>query len=267
MSQVSPYGSIAKRTFGAAVVYLLETEYHILGSPRVLQLIAADIEALVEEFYPPATHSASGDLIWTCTGDEGQKAQPGKPTEAYKAVTVSLPLITTEEIQERVERCGGTQGGRERQKERRKRQMQRLAAAAVEQGGLLTLAELSVMLELSYEATRRYAQELEAETGKPLPLKGYKMDQGCKPSHKGEVIRCFEQGLTPPDIAHVTNHHLKSVERYLQDYERVRMLLKERLQVEAISAIIGRGQSVVREYVSLAYEFHPELCPPTTEDS
>jgi len=24
---------------------------------------------------------------------------------------------------------------------------------------------------------------------------------------------------------------------------------------------------VVREYVSLAYEFHPELCPPTTEDS
>lgn len=267
MSRVNPYGSIAKRTFGAALVHLLETEYRILGSPRVLQLVAADVEALVEEFYPRAEHSTSGHLIWTCTGDEGQKAQPGKPTEAYKTVTVRLPLITTDEIEERLARCGGVQGGRERQKERHKRQMQRLADAAEAQGGLLTLAELSMILGIAYETTRRYAQEIETDSGKPLPLKGYKMDQGCKPSHKGEVIRCFEQGLTPPDIAHVTNHHLKSVERYLQDYERVRMLLKEHLSVESISAIIGRGQSVVREYVALACEYHPDLCPVAAKES
>jgi len=267
MSRVNPYGSIAKRTFSAALVHLLETEYQILGSPRVLQLVAEDVAALVEEFYPRAEHSASGHLIWTCTGDEGQKARPGKPTEAYKTVTVSLPLIAAEEIQERLTRCGGGEGGRARQKERHKRQTRRLATAAEAQGGLLTLAELSMILGISYEATRRYVQELATETSTPLPLKGYKMDQGCKPSHKGEVIRCFEQGLTPPDIAHATNHHLNSVERYLQDYERVRMLLKEQLSVETISAIIGRGQSVVREYVALAHEYHPELFPTTSEGS
>ena len=98
-----------------------------------------------------------------------------------------------------------------------------------------------------------------AETEKPLPLKGYKMDQGSRPTHKGDIIRLSEQGLEPPDIARQSHHSLKSVERYLKDYERVRMLLKQNLSVEEISAIIGRGQSVIKEYIAQAQLFHPDL--------
>jgi hypothetical protein len=234
MSQVNPYASIEKRTFQAALIHLLETEYRIVGSHRILRVLAEDVEALVAEFYPPAERVHSGDLVWTCTGDEGQKAQPGKPTEAYKTVTVVLPLIEREEWQERTERCGQGQG-KARQRERQKR------------------------LGVGYEAVRGYIQEIETEMGKALPLKGYKMDQGSRPTHKGEIIRLSEQGLEPPDIAHEAGHNLKSVERYLKDYERVRMLLKQKLNVEAISAIIGRGKSVVQEYVAQAQVYHPEL--------
>jgi hypothetical protein len=258
MSQVNPYASIEKRTFQAALIHLLETEYRIVGSHRILRVLAEDVEALVAEFYPPAERVHSGDLVWTCTGDEGQKAQPGKPTEAYKTVTVVLPLIEREEWQERTERCGQGQG-KARQRERQKRQVQRMVTSAAAQGGLLTLAEVSVILGVGYEAVRGYIQEIETEMGKALPLKGYKMDQGSRPTHKGEIIRLSEQGLEPPDIAHEAGHNLKSVERYLKDYERVRMLLKQKLNVEAISAIIGRGKSVVQEYVAQAQVYHPEL--------
>ena len=79
MSRINPYASIEKRTFQAAVIHLLETEYRIVGSHRILKVLAEDIEALVAQFYPKAERLHSGDLIWTCTGDEGQKAQPGKP--------------------------------------------------------------------------------------------------------------------------------------------------------------------------------------------
>lgn len=267
MSQVNPYASIEKRTFAAALIHLLETEYRLLGSPRILQMVAADVMGLIEEFYPRADHTHSGQLVWTCTGDEGEKAQPGKPTAAYKTVTVVLPLIEPTEIQEHLQPCGGQVGGRARQQARVRRQIQRLVTAAVEQGGLLTIAELSVILGLSYEAIHRHLQALEAETGKPLPLKGYKMDQGSRPSHKGLVIQYHERGLTPPDIAHETSHNLKSVERYLKDYERVLMLLKQHLGVAEISAIIGRGQSVVREYVMLARQYHPAIFPPENEGS
>ena len=93
MSRINPYASIEKRTFQAAVIHLLETEYRIVGSHRILKVLAEDIEALVAQFYPKAERLHSGNLIWTCTGDEGQKAQPGKPTEAYKTVTVCAAAV------------------------------------------------------------------------------------------------------------------------------------------------------------------------------
>jgi len=45
------------------------------------------------------------------------------------------------------------------------------------------------------------------------------------------------------------------------------LLLKQGLTVAAISAIIGRGQSVVQEYVTLAQTYHPELVKGAGEGS
>src|SRR5512136_1454932 len=92
-----------------------------------------------------------------------------------------------------------------------------------------------------------------------MPLKGYRMDQGCNPSHKGEIIRLYEQGLEPPDIAHETSHNLHSVDRYLQDYERVKMMLQAGDSIEKIRVLTGRGKKVVVEYIEIARTFHPEL--------
>ena len=80
------------------------------------------------------------------------------------------------------------------------------------------------MLNKSYQVISTYVREWEAENGVLLPLKGYQMDQGSRPTHKKEIVRLYEQGLEPPDIARETQHDLKSVERYLQDYRRVKML-------------------------------------------
>ena len=258
MSQVNIYASIEKRSFRAAFMYLLETEYNLLFSRRILNILAEDVAELVAKFYPKTERVSSGQLIWTCTGDDGQKAQPGKPAESYPTTTVVLPLIEPEDIQEQLEPWGKGKG-KSRQQARHKRQIERMVQSAFEQGGLLTQAELSMILGLSSAAVRTYVRERETETGQPLPLKGYKMDQGSRPTHKGDIIRLYEQGLEPPDIARQTHHSLKSVERYLKDYERVRMLLKQNLSAEEISAIIDRGQSVIKEYIAQAQLFHPEL--------
>lgn len=258
MSQVNPYGSIAKRTFESALVYVLETDYGLLGGRRILQLLAEDVVKLVEEFYPKTERAESGTLVWTCTADEGHKAQPGKPTEEYKTVTVRLPLVTDEDLVQRTTQPGVRPGRREAGHERDKRRLARLVKAAAAQGGLLTIAELSVILNKSYELVRRYAQEWEEETGELLPLKGYRMDQGSRPTHKGEIIRLYEQGWEPPDIARQTGHNLKSVERYLKDYERTKLLLEQGMSIEQISHAIDRGKRTVVEYIEQARKHHPE---------
>jgi DNA-binding NarL/FixJ family response regulator len=259
MSRVNPYASIEKRTFESALMHLLETEYGLLGGRRILRLLVEDVMGLMEEFYPPLEQVGSGDLIWTCTADEGKKAEPGKRTEEYKTVTVKLPFVTQADLRTRTE--GKTPKGKTVlvAKERDRQRLARLVQAAEAQGGLLTIAELSVLLNKSYEVTRQYAREWEEETGQLLPLKGYRMDQGSRPTHKREIARLYEQGVEPPDVARETQHSLKSVERYLQDYERVRMLLKQGMGAEEISGVIGRGQRVVLEYVELARQYHPEL--------
>jgi len=259
MSRVNPYASIEKRTFERALLHLLETEYGLLGGRRILRLLVEDVLALQDEFYPPLEQVGSGDVVWTCTADEGKKAEPGKRTEAYKTVTVRLPLVTRSDLQTRTE--GKTPRGKTHEvaQERDRQRLARLAQAAEAQGGLLTLAELSVLLNKSYEVTRQYARQWEEATGQLLPLKGYRMDQGSRPTHKREIVRLYEQGVEPPDVARETGHSLKSVERYLQDYERVRMLLKQGMSAEEISSVIGRGRRVVLEYVQLARQYHPEL--------
>jgi hypothetical protein len=259
MSRVNPYASIGKRTFESALLHLLETDWGLLGGRRILQLLIEDVEKLRGEFYPSAEGAASGTLIWTCTADEGKKAEPGKRTEEYKTATVKLPVVTAEDLRDRTE--GKTPRGKKgaKARERDKRRAARILKAAEEQGGLLTIAELSVILNRSYEVTRKYVREWGAETGELLPLKGYRMDQGSSPTHKKEIVRLYEQGVEPPDIARETRHSLKSVERYLQDYERVRMLLKRGMGVEDISATIGRGQRVVVEYVEIARQYRPHL--------
>ena len=61
------YVGTAQRTFKAAVVHLLETDYGLLGSRRVLDLLARDLETLVEQFYPVPDHIASGWMVFTGT--------------------------------------------------------------------------------------------------------------------------------------------------------------------------------------------------------
>jgi len=262
MSQVNPYASIEKRSFQSALQHLLETEYGLLGGGRILALLVEDVQTLVNEFYPTTERATSGDLLWACTANEGKKAEVGKPTEAYQPIMVRLPLVVVEELHSRTQPqptppAQKTSAAQAREQQR----LVRLVKAAAEQGGLLTLAELSVILNRSYEAVRKMVRGWEAEHAELLPMKGYIMDQGSSPTHKGAIIRLSEKGLEPPDIARETKHSLKSVTRYLKDYERVRMLLHRGSSPEEISTLIGRGLKVVLEYVQIAQEYHPELFP------
>ena len=252
MSQVNPYSSIEKRSFDTALMRLLLTEYGLQGGRRIASLLVDDVKKLIDEYYPNSQQTASGTLIWTCTANEGKKAEAGKPTEEYKTITIKLPLVTQEEVRSHTDHNKDA-------RQREKRQVARLLKTAAEQGGLLTLAELSIIVNRSYQTIARYVQEWHKETEELLPLKGYKMDQGASPTHKGQIVRLFEQGKHPPDIAYETSHNLKSVERYLKDYERVKMLLKDGKSAEEISALIGRGKHVVLEYIHIARDFHPEL--------
>jgi hypothetical protein len=255
------YVGTAKRNFKQALIHLLETEYALLGSGRVLQLLAEDIEALVHQFYPVPPHLSSGWMLFTGTQASGSKAYPGQPVSDYQLVSVSWPVCLPEDVQALAAMPSGQAG-----KKARQQLLQARAVRLVEHGWnqaqgpvLLTLADLSVMLGISTVQVSQLLAQARQETGQPLPTMGYYFDLGQRPSHKEEIVDLYEQGVDEAEIAYRTQHAQSSVGRYLRDYERVKLSLQRQIPPAQIPQMTGLQPAVVNAYVDLAYKHHPDL--------
>jgi hypothetical protein len=256
------YRAIAKRTFRQAIIHLLESEYKLVGSRKVVQMIADDIADLHAEHYRDASLVPSGHIVWRGTLDDGRKPRAGRRAEDEPTVTAMLPLITTEDIAEAVQGCPQGKNARVWAHERDIRRVARLIKAGLGNPAgrlLLSIAELALLLNRSITTIRQCLLEHLEQTGEVLSTKGCVLDQGSNPTHKGVILRLYEKGIAPPDIARSTDHSLEAVDRYIKDYERVKVLLSKALSVTEISHAIGRGRRTVLQYYQIAVEFHPAL--------
>ncbi|NIT57944.1 MAG: DUF1670 domain-containing protein [Aliifodinibius sp.] len=253
------FSSLEKRNFRFALLRLLENEYKLIGSRRVLNALADDIERLQEEYFPHRDRLEAGMIAWVTTRKTERKPSYGKHTEDYQTVMIYLPLVTSEDIDKRVFVKAGTRNSNYRvNRERDIETMVRLVKSAWAQGGMLSQAELCVLMNRSLTTMRKYIAEYEAShPNDALPLKGYILDQGSRPTHKGIILNLYEQGVDPTDIARRTNHGLDAVDRYIKAYERVKGLYKKGMANSEIQKVTGLSRKVVNAYLSIAKHFHP----------
>lgn len=255
------YEAITKRTYKQGVVHLLETDYKILGSHRVLDQLAEDLEQLHQHYYGDAGKMSPGVLCWRTQSLEDQRIKYAKRTEDYAAKTIYLPYVNTEDVEKRMRHRKGIRNDNWQQSDRREiQQMVRLLWSAYDQGTSLTIGELSVIMNRSLSVIGRYVKQYYAENpDKSLPLRGYIYDQGSNPTHKALVCTLYERGESEADIARKTTHHLKSVGRYVGHYQRVKQLMAKSMTVDQMAHLIGIGKRVVLEYTRIVTHFHPEL--------
>ncbi len=261
MSSGQAYHGCTQRTFKQALIGMLEKDYGLLGSRRVLELLATDVEALAKQFYPQPEYLANGWLVFTGTLATDTKVHPGYRAGEHELVTISWPLITSEDI-ETLSNLPTGEAGRKAKRKLYKQRLLRLVEHGLNHSEgpvLLTLADLSLMTGLSTVKVSKYLSELREETRKPLPTKGYHFDQGMRPTHKREVIALYEAGVDEADIARRTGHSQSSVGHYIRDYERVKLLLSHGTPPEQIPTVTMMQPNVVRAYVELINEYHPCL--------
>jgi hypothetical protein len=256
------YATVGRRNFASAIEHLLETEFKLVGSHRVIRMIAASVVELHREFYPEKRRLEPGTILWATTkaGDQA-KVSWGKRSEAYGTQMVLLPLVTKAEIESRMKAGPGRDPRDNRRKEFR-RDMEtaaRLVKSAAEQGGLLSGAELSVLMNRSLSKIHDYIRTYEQETGEALALKGYVLDMGSSPTHKGIICRKFEEGTSPPDIARATGHSLEAVDNYLGVYDRIKVLLRKRMDAATICQVTGKALRTVAQYLVIVEQFHPRF--------
>jgi hypothetical protein len=254
------YEAIPKRDFKTAVIRMLEEEYKLLGSRRVIAMLAEDLEQLHRTYHPEANRLKFGDLLWQTTKNDGQRAGYGKKAEDYAVVTVILPVVTKEDVDRRTAYKKGDRNSNYRHREARDIEMMvRLLRSAHTQGGLLSGAELSVIMNRSLTTIGKYLKAYFEKTGEVLPMKGYVMDQGSNPTHKGVIVSLYEQGISPADIVLKTGHSQSAVDNYIKTYDQVLKLVRKNHDAISISQILGRRMNTVRQYLTLVNDFHPDL--------
>ncbi len=258
------YVGTTKRTFKQAVLHLLETDYGLLGSRRVLELLSDDLQQLVEQFYPAPERLRSGWMVFTGTKADDSKPYPGRPAGDHELVTLAWPVLPPEDVQLLAARPKGTNTKQAKKTWYQQRLIRILEYGYSHPDGpvLLTLADLSLMLGLTTVQVSQLLAEARRTSGKPLLTKGYYFDQGMRPSHKDEIIALYEAGVDEADIARRTQHAPSSVGNYIRDYERVKLLLSHRILVERFPRLTDMQPNVIKAYVEMVYKYHPDMAPP-----
>lgn len=252
-----------KRTFRAALFNLLRNGYGLIGSQRVLRLLADDVQQLVDEFYPPAERLRSGWMVFTGTKATGAKAYPGQSASDHELVTLAWPVLLPEDIHDMTTWPQGKDRIQARCLWHRRRLVRIIEFGWHHEQGpvLLTQADLAAMLGLTTVKVSILLKQARTATGKRLMTKGYYFDQGMRPTHKADIIALYETGKDESEIARQTNHAPKSVGKYIRDYERVKMLLDSGTSAEDARTILQMQPGVLRAYMSLIEQYHLDLIP------
>jgi hypothetical protein len=252
------YVGTSKRTFRHALRHLLETDYGLVGSHRVLEMLVEDVEQLVDEFYPAPERLKNGWMVFTGTKASGHRARPGQSASDHELVTLAWPVLTAEDVQ-KLTQVGDTQEGRSQWNQGRLVRLVEYGQQYPQGPVLLTQADLAAMTGLTTVKVCLLLEAARKATGKPLVTKGYYFDQGMRPSHKKEIIDLYEQGLDEIAIARQSNHAIQSVGRYLRDYERVKMLVRRKTPEEQIGQLLEMQPSVVQAYLKMVKAHHPDM--------
>ena len=160
----SRFASIPKRSFRNSVIHLMEHNYKLVGSHKVLAMMADDIVELHparrsggKEYYPDTSKIGWGSIVWQTTAATEKKPSYGTKVEEQQIKTVILPLVTLEDVEDRIHSHyrRGKDTNQKKQAERDVKTMSRLVKSAHKQGGLLTGAELAVLMNRSLNAIGR----------------------------------------------------------------------------------------------------------------
>jgi hypothetical protein len=227
---------------------LLQTEFPGVFGPAVTRLFSERIDELYERFHPPGSRFRAGQCLWIAVAVEDVPTR-NKRIEQTRLVPVILDLVTAEDVEDAV-------AGSVRAKTRPKKIL-RLFHQAFAQGGVLTEADVSLLLHLPINTVSAVVLKHEREAGQTVPRRGTIHDLGRSVTHKR--IICYKRLVekkTTSQVAEETFHSPEEVEYYVQSLRRVLLCLQSGMSEEDIAAATGRSRSLVREYLELIRDFN-----------
>jgi hypothetical protein len=206
--------------------------------------IIDDLLALIEQYYRYKDNSflKQGQMVWHAV-PINEYPKKGKSIAQTRLQPVVLDMISDDDIEDLRSSVHN--------REIKLKKIERWTHQAYDQGALLTQLDLAVLLTTSTMSTGQYVREYQNLYNKPLPTRGNIQLIGGGQTHKKIIIALHLKGYLVPTICQKTNHSKEAVERYIRDFESVRLLSSKFDDVDVISRIIRLSPSVVKQYLDL----------------
>jgi DNA-binding CsgD family transcriptional regulator len=238
---------VAKRkSFAAVLGRFLSESVPGLRAELVCNAVVTELIKLIDEYLPAMDRLRPGQVMWYPVATT-EKGGYGKSIENSKLVPVMLDLITEQDIEDQMQKI--------KKRERQKTVAVRLHSQAYEQGGVMTYADTAAIMRLSPATVGIYIREYERETGNIVPRRGNIHDMGPTLTHKRIIcIKHLKEGKTVEQTAWETDHSPEAITRYVNDFKRVWVCLKEGWTLEKITTATGLSEGLANQYIEMIEE-------------
>jgi len=206
--------------------------------------IVDDLLALIEQYYRFKDNSflKPGQLVWHAVPvDEYPKK--GKSMAQTRLKPVVLDMITDNDIEALKIHVSAH--------EMKLRKIERWTLQAYDQGAVLSQLDLAVLIGSPTPVVSEWIREYQNLYNRLLPTRGNVQLIGGGQTHKRLIVALHLKGYLVPTICQQTNHSKESVERYIRDFESVKLLAPKFDDIDVIARIIRLSPSVVKQYLDL----------------
>ena len=238
------YSRIKNKTLKHILLDRFLNQYGYDKGAVTAQAIVDDLLGIVEQYYRFTDNSflKQGQMVWPAVPID-EYPRKGKSMAQTKLKPVVLDIICEDDIEALRTPIY--------YRDMRMKKIERWTHQAYDQGALLSQLDLAMLLGVKEQTAGIYTREYFSTYGKPLPTRGNVQLLGSGQTHKQEIIGLYLEGYLVPTICQKTNHSKEAVERYIRDFEAIRMLHLKFDDLETISLITRLSQRVVNQYVDL----------------
>lgn len=239
------YGPLQQKTEDISLILHLIENYGYSTKPKVAEALIKDLMSIYAAFTKEKDSLKTGQILWPAVSIK-EKHGNGKTLAQTKTINVVLSVLTDSDLKDLARGIKPPLALAKR--------IARIAEEAYSQGALLTQADIAAIFCISQPKVSQLVRGYQKDMGKVIPLRGLVHDIGRSITHKVKIIEMYTNGFSTKDIARAMSHTPASVDRYIRDFERVKLLLAKGMSPSEIAYITSLSASLVTEYIQIVKE-------------
>lgn len=231
------YSSARTRFFDAAIHRFFKEHFPSLVGDELLKLITVKLMDLIQTYAADITRIKPGQMLWIAV-DKNTRAD----SHGVRYKPVVLTIVHPDEI-------GTLEQGTISQSQMLPDVIARMCNEAFEQNALLSMRDIGLIYKRSWSNISHFRQTYEKEHTTLLPTPAVLQDMGSGVTHKVIILqKILKEKKDMATVRKETNHTQKAIDRYLRDYRRVELLLKEQKDIFYIAQITQLSLYLIKQY-------------------